>query len=452
MQGKRTGIAWSGWAAAVGLLAAPAVAQTASALLREGDLLGPAGHSVSAVTNTAVNHVGGYALSVNTSDGAITLSHIWGNASGGPGAIIRTEGTFGSLVQTSFESFYGISDAGNVAYSALGSGGPVGDFDSVWLDDTPVAVEGNPHPTLAGQFWRFGSRPGVTSNGTPYFVGGITDTQGGDTQKRGLFFGPTGSTVLLLGGDAVPGLPFPLTNANTISFDYRFSSLATNYMGEVQMEGPSSTEDNAMVRNGSGMMVAGSLVREGSTLPAAAGGLPGENWDNFDFVSITETGHYLLTGDSDADSSQDEFVMIDDQIILREGGMLLGGAVLNGAIEGGYMNEQGDWAVIWDADIGLDNLEALIVNTELLLTEGDQVDWDGNGLLDDSATLTNFTGVSALTVGDRGVNGQFDVYFTADVEIQGRAELEGFFCMTVPEPASVLLLGLVLLPTLRRRP
>jgi hypothetical protein len=112
------------------------------------------------------------------------------------------------------------------------------------------------------------------------------------------------------------------------------------------------------------------------------------------------------------------------------------------------MNENGDWAVTWDIAGG--SLEALIVNGELLLTEGDQVDWDGNGLLDDGAVLTDFTGTSTLVLGDQDVDSFFDVYFTADVDVRGEV-LEGFFRMTVPEPASIMLLSIGLLPLLRRR-
>ena len=124
------------------LLQGPATAQVATSLLNEGDAYpaGGAGHIVTGLNNTAVNHGNGFAVSLNSSDGTTTLSHIWGNAAGGPGANIRTEGTFGSLVQTSFESFYGIDDAGSVCYSASGTGGPVGSFDSVWKDDTPLAL------------------------------------------------------------------------------------------------------------------------------------------------------------------------------------------------------------------------------------------------------------------------------------------------------------------------
>ena len=136
LRGVRPAFACAALAGAAGVTAH---AQIASAMLQEGGPLpGVPGVNVSSINNSAVNHVGGFAFQINTSD---SLARVWGNASGGAGATMRVEGTFGALVQTGFESFYGISDAGRVSYSPSGTGGPVGGFDSVWLDDDPIALE-----------------------------------------------------------------------------------------------------------------------------------------------------------------------------------------------------------------------------------------------------------------------------------------------------------------------
>ena len=51
------------------------------------------------------------------------------------------------------------------------------------LDQSPVAeqilVEEDPVAAFPGQLSTFNSRPGITADGIPYWVGGITDTQGG---------------------------------------------------------------------------------------------------------------------------------------------------------------------------------------------------------------------------------------------------------------------------------
>jgi hypothetical protein len=414
--------------------AAPAAGAVATALLYErGPLPGaPLGHTVNSLSNTAVNQIGGYAASVNSSNGVVTLSHIWGSAAGGPGGVLRTEGTFGPLVQTAFESFYGMSNSGSVAYSATGTGGPVGAFDSVWLDDTPLAVEGDPITSIAGQFWRFASRPGVTGSGVPYWVGGITSVAGGGTENYGLFYG-AGATVVLLGGQVVPDLPFPLSLSSSVGFDYRYSALGTHYIAPVIMASPSSANNDAVVMDGSGLMAGGTLLREQNLVPVAAGGNGVERWFAFDFMGITENGDWLVTGDTDAPVATDEFVMKNGVILYREGDVL-DGRTLTGAIEGAYMNENGDVAYVWDV-VDATALEALYVNDQLALVEGDLVDLSGDGIVEPNSRLVDFTGISALTMGNRDLGGNVDVYFMADIDTLGTTsatdDVEGFFRLRV---------------------
>lgn len=429
-------------ACSVATLAVPASAEIARALLRERDPLpgAPAGQIVSALSNTAVNHVGGYAVSVNSSDGVSTLSHVWGNANAGPGTVLRTEGTFGSLVQTAFESFYGMSDAGQIAYSATGTGGPVGNFDSVWLDGTPLAVQGNPVPSLPGQFYVFASRPGVTANGHAYWSSGYSNTAAGSSQNRVLLFG-AGATVKLQGGVAVPGLPAPPVTGS-ISFDYRFSELGNHFIIPVVMSTGSTLHDDAMVMDGSGLLVGGVLVREQTPVPVVAGGLPGENWDNFDFCGVTEAGDWFFTGDTEPSTTNDEIIVVNGVVTYREGNVV-DGETLSGDIEGAYMNADGDVAYIWD--VQANTREALFVNNQLVLRETDLVDLTGDGVVDAGKRLVDFTGISALTMSDRDNLGNVKIYFTADVDTAGTAsttdDIEAFFCLeaNVGVPVAVTL-------------
>jgi len=392
-------------------IASPGSAQVASKLLNDEEPLGPPGDIVLSLGNPAVNHAGGYAVGLSTS-GSATLSHMWGSPDGiAPPLILRTEGTIGPLVQTSFESFWGMANAGQVGYSASGTGGPDGAFDSVWVDDTPVAVEGDPLPPgpLQDLFWSFASRPSITAGGVHHFVGGTRTTVGGSTSARGLF-NDTG-TPLLYSGVAVPGLPEPLDDAGSpISFDYRVSASATNYIAEVEMEtdgtGLTTTNDNAVVFSGSALLAGGSIVQEAQPVPAAIGGEPGENWDNFDYMGVTDAGQYLLTGDTTASTTIDEIVVVDGLIVAREG-QTLDGLEISGAIEGGYMNENGDWAVVWDYN---DVVEG---NREV------------------GAILNDFTGTSTLVISDRA-GGEVSIYFTANVDNNGAGNLEGFYRIDVP--------------------
>jgi hypothetical protein len=276
-------------------LALPALAQPPTLLLLEGDPLpGAPGRVIQSINNSAVNHDNGFAFGLNSSDGVTTLSHFWGGHGNGlDGAILRTEGTFGQYEQTSFETFYGITNLLDIAYSPIANNLDTGStgLDGVWLNDDPIAVEEEPYPHMAGWYWRFGSRPAATADGVIYWVGGITDTQGGSTDNYGLFYSAA-ATPLLLGGQNVTGLPEPLSTVSTISFDYRFSALGTYYLGEVQVEA-STAINNAMVigmpQTGTAevLMAGGSPVREGTVIPPAVGGSDGEAWDNFDYVGTS---------------------------------------------------------------------------------------------------------------------------------------------------------------------
>lgn len=421
-----------GWGAHV------ASAQVASSLVNEGDILdsnGFAGYVVSFVQSPAVNDVGGWAVNVNVSSNAVTLSQVYGTADGiAAPAILLTEGTYGSLVQTSFETRIGFSNAGSVCYSASGNGGPDGLFDSVWVDATSIALEGEPTPPgiLSGLFWSFASAPTMTGNGIPLFAGGTRTSVGGSTSAYGLFNDT--ATPLLYSGLDVFGLPAGLDDSGSpVSFDFAVSANGNEYLVEVEMEttgtGVGTSEDNAIVMSGEGLFLGGSLVQEDHPIPAAAGGLPGESWDNFDFYGVSEMGEYLITGDTLA-TTLDEFVVVNGVIVMREGDVD-GPWTITGDMEAGEMNESGDWAVMWDVNPG--TVEALIVNGSVVLTEGDDVDFDGDGAIDVGLAITAFNGLSGgLQVGNRDANGDFAVYFSADV---GPGEVEGVYRMVFSTPA-----------------
>jgi len=447
--------------AATGLMAAPAMGQAASALLREGDVMpGAGGELVDSISGPASNYVGGYSFRANTRDGAGDLVfRVWGDATGGAGDVLRTNGTFGDFVQTGFEAFHGLSDAGEVSYSPSVTNMSTGDsgLDSIWLDSTPVLTEGDASPGFAGQFNSFNSRPGVTGDGKPYWIGGVTDERLGSTNFRVLYFGDD-ANVVLTSGDVISGLG-TISQGSGVDFDFNFSRLGTNYLTPVDIEG-SPADDGALVRNGAALSAGGSFVREATLVPVSVGGDGFEAWDNFDFMGINESGDTFFTGDTDGDSSSDEFIFLNDQFIAREGDAIStpnGPGVLDGSIESAAMNETADWAAVWDATVDGSNLETLIVNGQSILIEGQLVDWNGDGVVDASdknARIDNFTGISSLAIGERdmgrGDGSFFDVYFTADVDMDGTV-LEGAFRITIPAPGSAGLLAIAGLAAARRR-
>ena len=291
-------------------------------------------------------------------------------------------------------------------------------LDSVWFGDVLVAIEEEPYPHQDGWFWRFGSRPGVTRDGIPYFVGGITDTQGGSTQVRGLFYGIDGAPIVI-GGMAIDGLPDPVsTNTAAVGFDYRFSAYGTHYIAEVQTDTGDFNTDNHIVIDQAVVLAGGLPMSESGLVPESIGGLPGESWDNWDYLGVNENGDWMVTGDTDAATDQDEFLVINGQIVLREGD-LVDGMMLDGTIERAFLGEDGDWAAVWGVDIDGSTVDVLLLNGQIVLMEGMPVDLDGDFVPEDGTMVTNLTGSAALVVSDRDAQNRARVYFTADVVIPG---------------------------------
>lgn len=92
------------------------------------------------------------------------------------------------------------------------------------------------------------------------------------------------------------------------------------------------------------------------------------------------------------------------------------------------------------------------------MLENDAVDWNGDGTIDgsdDGFSITNFSGISSLTLSDRDASGNISAYFTADAVDASGLELEAAFRVTVqiPEPGCAVLLMLAVagLSLVRRR-
>ena len=408
-------------------------AQEVRCLLGEGlPLPGVPGHVVSSISNTASNGRGGWACSTNTSDGVTTLSHVWGAAEfGGVGGPLQTEGTIGTFEQTSFESFFGIDDFGTVAYGPTTTdtvSGATG-LDSVWFGSAPVATEGEPIPSLAGKVWRYGSRPGVTRGGDVFWAGGINDAVSGANEGEGLFYG-FGATPLLKTGDTPLGAPGAIDSSG-ITFSYRFSAYGTHYITDTEL-GLASSVDTIMVIDGSALVLGGSLVQEGTALPASIGGLPGELWSSFDYFGINENFDYMITGStSGGASATNEFILKNGVIAVREGDVV-DGETLTGAMEGAAMNENGEIAFVWDVVSGTSDVEALYFEDQLLLKEGDTVDITGDGVPDPGAIVSGFTGIESVSLGPDRV-----IYFTADVDTMGTSSTtDDVECLFAATPAA----------------
>jgi hypothetical protein len=397
-------------AAVAGLaVASQTHAQLATALIREGDTLST-GDTVAGVAAVAANRLGGFAFITTPPTGG--LNHIWGTATGSNPAVLVTEGTYNGYTQTSFEtSAFGISDTASAGYSATVTQG-----DSMWVDTTPVTIDGEPS-TVPGFFWVFSSRPKMTAAGDVYFGAGLSTTSGGSTVNRGLFKGSPAQPVLL-GNDVVPALPAPLAPSESY-FDARYSTDGQHYMVPVTILTGSTTTDRSVVLDGGGMMVGGTLVQEGSLVPVSAGGDGTELWQNFGSVSINNNRDYIMSGDTNRATATDDYLLLTGQMILRAGDVLPNGQTITGAVGEVQINNDGDWGALWSTILNGVTAEVILFNGEVIVREGDPIDFDGNGQADPGVTISDLTNITGLAFGDRDAQGRVAVYLTGLVDTLG---------------------------------
>ena len=403
-------------AAAGALPALSTFAEPTRVIMREGDAVGPAGHLVTAVSATATNGVGGFGVAVNTSDGATTLSHILATITAGLGtpaapSIVVTESVIGTATQTAFEGEFGLSDAGQVAYSATVNIPAATGVDSAWLGTTPLTIQRDPAPPFPGLFWSFGSRVKMTHSGIPYWRGGIATTAAGSTSNRILLTGDP-AMPYISGNDNLPNLPAPITPSAGL-FTYRFSASGTHRISSETLQGVATTTDVVVVLDGQGLVLDGTLVRENNIVPPAIGGRNGENWINFAEYGINEAGNVYLFGDTDAATTADQFMYAAGQMRHRDGDTL-DGVVLDGTIPGASVNETGDYAMVWGSANNATSL--LFVNRRLVLREGDPVDLDRDGTPDTGSSVVSIDGTFGLALSSR-IGGLLRHYQNVTVDV-----------------------------------
>ena len=324
------------------------------------------------------------------------------------GIVFLDSSVVGSTL-TGGESTMGISDADGFIYSPSVDGD-----DSVWSHNGLVLRENVQAPDFpAGTNNTFNSRPTMLPGGAAYWISGFDDTGGTSTQGRMLYTSPTASagdvTVVLRSDDMVGGLA--IARPSGVGFDYQISDNGMHHIHDLLMDTGSTADDGAIY-------VDGALVaREGQ--PNGTGA----NWDNFDVVSIDDSGHYLFSGDDDGDPSKDEFLAYDGTIGVREGDTV-GGVVLTStaAVLGASLNNTGQAVHAWSRASATDDFlfaacdASDLAASVLVAATGDEVDVDGDGAGD--ATLTDL-GISTVAGPGLWLAEDGQVYARVDLDFGG---------------------------------
>ena len=320
------------------------------------------------------------------------------------------------------ESTMGISDAGAFIYSPSTDGD-----DSVWSSDMLRLQVDDPAPLFPGRFISFASRPQMDDDGEAYFVAGITDVAGGSTQDR-ILYRASGVIIskVLASGDLIGGIP--ISGSNGIDFDYDVSSDGDHYISVVDLDTGSIANDLAVVVDGV------AVVQEDDPIDGV------ENWDNFDVVGINSNGDYIYTGDTNGDTSTDEFLAINGEIVVREGDTLAGVTLTSAAqLRAASINDAGQVVCSWGIAGGTELLFVgdaadFAYSARLLLATGDELDFDGDGTVD--AVVTDFNASTGTGPGIDHSAIPF-VYLEVDLLPTGEVEeLEAIIKIAVPPVCS----------------
>jgi hypothetical protein len=409
---------------------APAAADTlapnlVTALLREGQL-GETGSPIGSLETISVNHTGGYAVQAVWDHPLGPARGFWGSLQGEPGHWL----TPASVMRRALEDGFGLGDAGELCYSQTTAIGR-----TVWLDDDPVVVPGTTCPSVPSFYhWDFASWARIIpGTGEPHYSGRLNYPA-----LNGHFSGLNGTNPIVLGGQSIPGVPGTV-DAQSPVFARGFSALGNHVLLNV------FADTYTMVKDGAGLVLGGTLVRQGNVIPASVGGDGAEAWGlPFGEPRINEAGDYLFTSSVDPWPVGDQLFVRNGQILYREGS-LVGGEILTGEIPGGSgaLNEDGDFALRWAIEDAVPR-PVVLFNDRIVARAGDAVDLDGDGLPDPGATLAAFVGTDALPrigMSDRDGGGDVTIYFLAEVDTAGTPsgddDLESFLALRIPEPTSV---------------
>ncbi|MGB3716893.1 MAG: hypothetical protein WA996_20935 [Candidatus Promineifilaceae bacterium] len=298
-----------------------------------------------------------------------------------------------------------------------------GDLDSVWTQDGKLVAEEDPAPDLDGQFITFASRPTMLPGGTAHWISGYADTPGSATQGRVLYRSVDTATPVISAVIKSGDVISGFVLDSLINLNYFFSDNGSHHIQVVDTVGP-ATEDDFVYLDGD------LILREGQPIDED------ENWDEFDLVQVNDSGDYLITGNTDGGLATDEFIAYNSKIQVREGDIVAGIPLTtftsSASIHVSSINNLGQAAYAWGVSGGAEILffacdASFLASAAIVLATGDTVDVDGNEVPD--ATVTDFNTTPSAQAFMLAEDGK--IYLGVDLDY-GSGDLEAVIGMDAP--------------------
>lgn len=383
--------AFSTLVAAVGQLA---TAQVAHKILNVGESRPAGGPALTQLLNVATNDVGGFVIHGRAAAPAGYVA--WGRQDLlASQQTLFKQGDYSGLEQDSW-MWTGISlDAsGAVGYVARLE---PGDTLSVWRNDVPVAIEGQAS-SVPGLAWHDLRYPHlISATGEPYYYA-VLSSDGVSHDLGGLFLG---DSPLFLGGDVLPGLPLALADTPLYLDRFDLSETGNHWAAVVWLTDGSQ----ALLVDGAALEIEGAPVITGQPLPASWGA---GSWTSLRNPQVNTAGDLAFDGVTSAGN-----LLVKNGARLHAAGDVVDGLVASdfrgpalspsGQLAFYVLSQAGDWA--------------LAVDDTVLLRTGDEVDLDGDGLLDAGTHATPYTPANPATEPAIGVDGR--VYCLLRVDTLG---------------------------------
>lgn len=419
-------------ALAVGLVVATAQAVPpvpAYVVIKQGDAYG--GSTVSSLNSPFTDGNGKVGFVAALAD---SQRMIWWNT----GPVFYSNSALPDVL-TGGESSMGVSNTGGFIYSPAVNGN-----DAVHTHGGTLLKRGDPIPPLPGLYSSFNSRPAMLPDGTAYWIGGSTATQGSSTSTNRHLFkatdptNPATITRVLGGGDVIDGKTIRTTASN---FDFWISNNGLHHIHVLDMN---VTLNEHVYLDGTFVAVEGDPTGQG------------DNWESFGAVGVNNAGNYVFSGDTNGATATDAFVAYNSVIKVREGQTVDGVTLAGGAaVRAVSINNLDEVVQIWGWGSGTTAQEHLffgsgptLENSIRLLSLGDEIDINGDSTSD--YKLIDFNASASVGPGlDLAEDGY--VYLDVDLQTIGAADsIQAIIRIAVPEPASLLLAALGVL-ALRRR-